>query len=706
MNQSEQNIFQADAPEHHPTEILFLDPAHHRIVSASQRACADLQYPLDELLRLDPSVLSETYSAPGLQSVLDLLDHGHHSVRHKGWCRRKDGTLYPVEISFEMISLQQQRLLAAICSDFSDCHRMEGALTQSHERLELAMAAAQLGLWEWEPLTDTLRLSGQLSYWLGEQAVLSLADLLRRIPADDGRRLVTAIRQLPASGLQQEIECRLLDAQGHIHWMLVRCAPGYTPAGPCITGIMVDISERKEAQQKVAFLAAFDPLTGLANQHQLRERLEQAVQAPAQPAVTVLLVGLNHFRDFRETVGATGCSQMLVAVARRITQSLAQPGLVAHLNEDEFAVLLTQADSIAAVQHQAQRILKTLSAAFLIDGNEYFLSVSIGIARQSTNCGLAGSAEAVAAADTLIKQAEIARHAARKAKVNAFELFSVEMEERASARMYLRNQLWRALERHEISVLYQPQYDIRSGEITGVEALMRWQHPQRGAVSPADFIPLAEETGVINQLGIWILQTACRQNKAWQAMGLPAIRMGVNLSVRQLRNHRLASDILQVLEETGLAPEYLDLEITEGLLIDDIDACRRLLSDLTAKGVKASLDDFGTGYSSLGYLNNLNIGTLKMDGLFMRNLVAGNDRVSRAQAIARSIVRLAHDLGLTVIAEGVETYRQFDYLAQIGCDAVQGFLFSRPVTADAITRLLQAQQQMTRPRRMASYRLA
>jgi diguanylate cyclase (GGDEF)-like protein len=706
MNQTEQNVFQADAPEHHPTEILFLDPVRRRMVSASQRACANLQYSLDELLRLDPSTISETYSAAGLQCVLDLLDNGHHSVRRKSWYRRKDDSLYPVDIRFEILHIRQQRLLAAVCSDFSDCHRMEGALTQSHERLELAMAAARLGLWEWEPLTDTLRLSGQLNNWLEASTALSLADLLRQIQPGDRQHLVTAIEQLPISGLQQEIECRLLDAQGQTHWMLVRCVPGYTPAGPCITGIMVDISERKDAQQKVAFLAAFDPLTGLANQHQLHDRLEQALQAPAQPSVAVLLVGLNHFRDFRETVGPAGSGQMLVAVARRITQSLSQPGLVAHLNEDEFAVLMPYAEGIAAVQHQAQRILKALSAAFLIEGNEYFLSMSIGIAHRAASCALAGGAEAVAAADTLLKQADIARHAARKAKSNTCELFSAEMEERAGARMYLRNQLWRALERDEISVLYQPQYDLRTGGITGVEALMRWQHPQRGAVSPAEFIPLAEESGVINQLGLWILQTACRQNKAWQDLGLPAIRMGVNLSVRQLRNHRLAADILQVLEQTGLVPEYLDLEITEGLLIEDIDACRQLLRTLADKGVKASLDDFGTGYSSLGYLNNLDIDTLKMDGLFMRNLVAGNRQASRAQAIARAIVRLAHDLGLKVIAEGVETDGQFKYLAQIGCDAVQGFLFSRPVAADAITRLLQAQQQMAQPRRAASCGLA
>ena len=395
----------------------------------------------------------------------------------------------------------------------------------------------------------------------------------------------------------------------------------------------------------------------------------------------MLFLDLDRFKTINDTLGHETGDALLKEVAKRLRECVRGGDTIARLGGDEFTVVLADvahADDVARVAH---KILQSVAMPFQISGKELFVTTSIGITLFPLDDDTP---------DGLLKNADVAMYQAKEAGRNSYRYFTVEMNVRALERLRLETSLRYALERDEFLLMYQPQINLKDGSLIGVEALIRWRHPESGLVSPAQFIPIAEETGLIGPIGEWVLRTACAQNKAWQNTGLPPVYVTVNVSARQLKQQNLVHLVTRTLKETGLAPEYLGLELTESMLIENVERTVAVLNELHALGISFSIDDFGTGYSSLSYLKRFPIDILKIDQSFMRG-IPGN---AEDTAIARAIIVMAHGLGIKTIAEGVETEAQFSFLRAHQCDGIQGFYFSPAVPAEAITRLLETKRTL------------
>ena len=454
------------------------------------------------------------------------------------------------------------------------------------------------------------------------------------------------------------------------------------------TGAVVtlqDISERKRYLEQIERQSNFDDLTGLPNRNLLGDRLAHAIDCcrDEDGTLVVLALNLDRFKGINDSLGRAAGDQVLRQVAQRLSAHVQKMDTLARLDGDEF-VLVTEVGDAAAATKLAQPLLAALAPPFGAAGREFFLSGSIGIALFPKD-GDDG--------ETLLKNAAAAMYKARAGGGDRCHFYAAEMNARSLERLDMENGLRRAIEKDELVVHYQPQLNLRSGEITGAEALVRWQHPQRGLLMPGEFIALAEESGLVVPLGEWVLRHACRQNKAWQDAGLMPITVAVNLSARQFAAQDMVALAGAVLGETGLAPHHLELELTESAVMADADAFIRATEQLKRLGVTLSIDDFGTGFSSLSYLRRFAIDRLKIDQSFVRDITHDPHSV----AIALAVISLAHSLKLSVIAEGVETEAQLNFLRLRGCDGMQGFHFSRPLPAADFGQLLRERRKLEFP---------
>ena len=432
-----------------------------------------------------------------------------------------------------------------------------------------------------------------------------------------------------------------------------------------------------ERTAEVSRLAYYDTLTGLPNRTLFMDRLEQAV-AVAQRAgklLSILFISLDQLKKVNDNLGHESADQLMQQAAGRLRNCVTEGDTVARFTGNEFAVLLTQIDGAKDVVEIIGSIRAALLSPFDLDGQELFATISVGASLFPCD-----SKET----QSLLKNAGNALYRAKKSGGNDYRFYTEDMNSRASKQFALETSLRHAIDRKEFVLHYQPRLAVDSLKITGVEALVRWQHPQLGLVSPAEFIPLAEDNGLIVPIGEWVLRTACRQTREWQEKGLPALRVGVNVSARQFHQQHLAETVLKILEETSLAPEYLELELTESSIMSNAQATIDVLTSLKAMGVTISIDDFGTGFSSLSYLKRLPIDALKIDRAFIRDVSTDPDDA----ALVMAIVTLAHNLRLQVVAEGVETDEQLRFLHLLRCDEVQGFRFSRPLPAQRLEQLL------------------
>ena len=441
--------------------------------------------------------------------------------------------------------------------------------------------------------------------------------------------------------------------------------------------IFLDISQLKESEEKLNYLAHHDALTGLPNRLLLNARLEHSLQQACRKSsnVAVLFLDLDHFKKVNDSLGHTVGDHLLQLVAKRLLSCVREEDTIARMGGDELAIVLGSLDDVRYAATSAQKILDELAKPFEIDGRELFMSASIGISTYPRN-----GRDATA----LLKNADAAMYMAKSDGRNGYHFYSNELSARVGESFSLETNLYRALEREELFLHFQPQVSLKSGSIIGVEALVRWQHPELGLVSPARFIPLAEENGLIGAIGKWVLHTACAQAKAWQNDGLTPVRIAVNLSGRQLEQDNIVQEVHAVLEDTGLDPSYLELELTESSVMKRAERAVKTLDALRELGMTIAIDDFGTGYSSLSYLKRFPVDRLKIDRSFVRDIPQDANDV----ALARAIVALGHSLKLSVVAEGVETHAQRELLTSIGCDEMQGFLYSKPGTASEMVSLL------------------
>lgn len=451
-------------------------------------------------------------------------------------------------------------------------------------------------------------------------------------------------------------------------------------ASACIThyvGIFSDRSAIFEAQERADFLWQHDILTGLPNRVLLRDRLQQAIDGarPEGRQVALLLLNIDRLQHVNDRLGHDAGDQFLKELARRQLAVLAPGDSLAHLGSDEFAMVLTHFDELNEITLIAQKLMTEIALPLRIQDEEVSVTASIGISLYP---------EDGATPTELLKGADMALSLVKSEGRNSIRFLTAEINARALRQIVLESHLRHALERSELSLHYQPQVSLGDGLICGVEALLRWNSAELGPISPSIFIPLAEEAGLILLIGAWVMRSACAQNKAWQDAGLPPVRVAVNVSAHQFATGTLVTMVGEVLRDTGLAPRYLEVELTESAMIRDMESSLHQIAQLRQMGVSVSLDDFGTGYSSLGYLSRFTLDKLKIDQGFVRNITTD----PRSAAIVNASIALAQRLGIIVIVEGVETEGQLGYLRKAGCDEIQGYLFSRPVAPDEMAKLL------------------
>jgi len=480
-------------------------------------------------------------------------------------------------------------------------------------------------------------------------------------------------RELQATGLWrgEAWSCRK-NGEVFLEWLTVSAVRNGEGALTHYVGVFSDITRLKESQEQLDFLAHHDPLTDLPNRLLFQDRLLHAIGRAARESqqLAVMFVDLDRFKNVNDTLGHQVGDQLLKQVATALSARLREGDTLARLGGDEFVVLLEHVDGQYGATQVAQKMVALFEQPFTVSGHELFVTGSIGISLFPQDAQ---------DANLLIRHADVAMYQAKSRGRNGYQFYSPAMDGEGIERLRMEAQLRRAIERDEIFLHYQPQVEIDSGRLLGVEALVRWQHPELGLVSPARFIPLAEDSGFINQLGEWVLNEACRQMGRWDTAGLQVPKMAVNLSVRQVERGAMAPLVSRVLAETGLAPQRLQLEVTESIIMDTSDAAA-FIGELHGLGVGLAIDDFGTGYSSLAYLKQLPVDVLKIDRSFIKDISTDADD----EAIAIAIIQLGKSMNLSVIAEGVENEQQAAFLLRHGCNRAQGFLYGRPVGPDAL----------------------
>lgn len=573
------------------------------------------------------------------------------------------------------------------------------AVKASEARLANAQRIAKLGHWEWKLHEHRWQCSEQVCdvFGLSSRDVKQFQDLLEHIHPDD-RAEISRLRQRAAQeGLAYTLEYRVIGSIDKTRIVHEQAEVTYDTAGrvQTIAGTLQDITERRQAEEQIRYLAYYDTLTGLPNRQAFTRDLKKALEIAKRHnrILAVIVLDLDNFKRINDTLGHAMGDFLLKAVAERLVNGIRRVDYVARnfpvsetygaevdtnvarLGGDEFTMLLTEVQHIRDTEAVAQRLRETVSQPLNMAGNEVVVTPSIGIAV------FPHDGQDV---DQLLKNADMAMYHAKDSGRNIHQFYSESMNIRALERLNLESRLRKALEQEEFLLYYQPQLDLQNHLITGVEALIRWQNPKIGLVSPADFIPLAEETGLIVAIGEWALYTACAQVKTWLKAGLPPLEVAVNLSSVQFRQSKLTDTVEKALLSADLAPQYLKLELTESMIMQQAQDTIAMLHQFKEMGVGLSVDDFGTGYSSLSYLKRFPLDTLKIDRSFVKDITHNPDDA----AITNAIIAMAHSLNLNVVAEGVETQAQLEFLRTSGCDIIQGYWLSKPLPADTLISLL------------------
>ena len=565
----------------------------------------------------------------------------------------------------------------ATFENITDRIRIEQALRKAEEKYRAIFHGAVVGIFQSTPGGRYVDVNPAMARMLGydspEDLIATVTDISQQVYVDPESR-EELMRLLREEGMVKNFECAVHRKDGSQMWFCANVR-AVSENGVLVgyEGTNEDITVRKVAEERIQFLAYYDALTGLPNRTLLQDRLGKALAGARRQRckIALLFLYLDGFKSINDSLGHSAGDLLLQEVAERLKKWGREQDTVARLGGDEFLITLTQVQDLTDVAVAAERLMDAMTTAFVVQGHSLNVSCSIGVSifpEHGADC------------ETLIKNADAAMYGAKDSGRNNFRFFAEDMNVQALERLRLENRLRLALAREELFLMYQPQVDVATGSVTGLEALLRWQHPNLGLVPPDKFIRIAENSGLIIPIGEWVLRTACRQAKTWQDEGLPAVSVAVNVSAVQFRQQGFCELIRSVLDETGLAAQYLELELTESLLLANADVTLSVLRELKSMGLTLAIDDFGTGYSNFTSLRQFGVSKLKIDRSFIRDVATNPDD----SAITAAIISMAKSLRLKVIAEGVENEAQMSFLRAHQCDEIQGYYFSRPLAIEKV----------------------
>lgn len=608
----------------------------------------------------------------------------HHVLVH-GNCgeyevelRRLDGRVFPVSAKAVLMRDEDGRATGfwRIVRDLTErkaaAMQMELAAKVFHSTTEAIMVTdAEYGIVSVNPAFC------EMTSYRAEEVVGHSAALLKDPALAVEKYLQVRDKFMAEGAWQGELSLSRRNGEVFSAWIQVNVIRDITGKVGNIVALLRDISDIKAAQERILHLARFDALTNLPNRAYFKELVDESIAMAERhhEYCGLLFVDLDHFKTVNDSLGHAVGDALLQDVAVRLSEARRAGDIVGRLGGDEFVMLLNGVEQTSDAANVAFRVLERLSRPFEVQGHELVVTPSVGVAIYPDD----GTEY-----DVLIRNADAAMYFAKESGRNNFQFYAANMNAKAHQILAVESQLRRALERNEFVLHYQPQVEMTTGRVLGAEALIRWQHPERGLIGPGEFIPIAEERGLIGAIGNWVIKEACRQNRAWQDAGLPAIEVAVNLSALQFFQKDLLSYIRDVLHESKLEPQLLALEVTESIIMQDAESTVRNMAALKSMGLKLAIDDFGTGYSSLAYLKRFKADKLKIDRSFVADLPGDQDDCT----IARAIINLARNLNLQVIAEGVEEVAQWNFLLGEGCDEVQGYLVSKPLPAHELAKRL------------------
>ncbi len=645
-------------------------------VFVNRRASEILGYPEDEILGVSAHDLFHAHgfgweSCPVHEVILTGGEY-----KGEEYFRCKDGTKIPVEIAAAPIALDENEDGGIVVfDDISERKRVEIQLRKLSLAIEQNPAAVVIT--DLQPAIEYVNPKFTEITGFEKHEVIGKNPLILK-SSQTPRDIYKVLWKRLLAGDEWHGELLNKRKDGSVFWEWVSISPLRNDQGDVTHFISVqeDITEKIKQERQLEYLATHDSLTGLGNRDLLHEYLTQAIVTARKLGrrIAVMILDLDRFKMINDSLGHAFGDNLLCQVAQRLSDLVRETDRVIRFGGDEFVILLDGIEHVKKIKNIATKVLSGVSDVYRIDAYEISLTASIGISLYPVD-GLDST--------TLIRNADVAMYQAKKQR-NHFLFYSSNMNKYMLETLELENALRQALRRKEFCLDYQPKFNIKTGLVDGCEALLRWRHPQRGLVSPAEFIPLAEETGLIVSIGTWALREACRQSLAWQSRGMPSITIAVNLPARQFHHGNLKEVTQQALTESGLDPHLIELELTESMVMENPQAVEKTLHELKQIGVKLSLDDFGTGFSSLNYLRRFPVDHLKIDQSFIRDVMSDETGAS----VVTSIIDIAHNLSLGAIAEGVETMEQLNFLKASGCDVVQGFLFSKPLAPEKFYELM------------------
>jgi diguanylate cyclase (GGDEF)-like protein/PAS domain S-box-containing protein len=669
--------------------IVLIDRATMRFLDVNNTACSMLGYSREELLQMGPQDVLPTSREELERTYDEIIANPANTPGMQSYYSRKDGTTFPFESTRHVLRSGDAYIIAAISRDITPRIEAEEALRSSEERFRSLTSLGSDIYWEQDEEFRFTKMSGTGSRRVNVKSFRAIGKKRweQSYVNMSAEKWADHITLLEAHNEFRDMELCRLDESGNKIWISISGEPVFGSSGVFkgYRGVGQDITERKLDEEHIHYIANHDALTALPNRAMFSDVLGMAIQNGRRynRGFAVLFIDLDRFKNINDTLGHDAGDKLLQEMGLRITQTVRTSDVVARLGGDEFVVLVQEVTEPKQVESVARKVLSALVHPATVQGQECRMTASIGI------CMYPSEAQDEVA---LMKGADIAMYRAKEDGKNNYKFYSQEMNVHSFERLALETSLRRGLERNEFLLHYQAKLHLNTGLITGVEALVRWQHPDMGLVPPAQFIPLAEETGLIVPLGKWVLHTACSQGVAWQKQGLPPLHIAVNLSARQFADDDLVGDIAQALKSTGLPPHLLELELTESMVVQNSERAGRVLREIKAMGVRLAIDDFGVGYSSLTHLKRFPIDTLKVDRSFIRDV----PKDAEDKAITEAIIAMGKSLNLTVVAEGVETQEQQAFLKEHACDEMQGFFFSKPIPGEAFAELLRQRTQNTR----------